>query len=352
MEDRKQSSRKRRIDSDDDDESSFVASASENLSNVQRSPNSFEYHMMHEIPEPTSVATLTSSPPLVTKPTPLFLQKLYEMVNSATNDENERKILSWSEYDDTLFVIYNLKQFEEIVLLKNKRFTSMSSFRRQLSYYGFKKVTYGPLTTHSGNKNKGTIYRQHDGLFRRGRPDLLSEMRRTSKTISTMSTTPSTVQSLLDYPQHLQHRQEQMENFRLQENVKLLSNKVDDMKNDLQLLKQDMQNDITHLRQELNLMQCQFFHRIKSSTALHTQTSEQNDARNPEEIEQHQMQQHAGPYPLYSRRHEVNPSRRPSNESWSAVQANILHDTMLDNTSTAREYETKRPPDSNNFGRL
>ena len=122
----------------------------------------------------------TSAPQGTTnKSIPLFLQKLYNMVDSSTKNEEERLLISWVDIDPNLFVIYNPKLFEKKVF-KNYFSSTISSFKRQLCYYGFKKITDGPLTAHIP-RGSGVVYRQDEGFFRRGRPDLLSEVKRTSR---------------------------------------------------------------------------------------------------------------------------------------------------------------------------
>ena len=112
------------------------------------------------------------------KSIPLFLQKLYDLVETSSHDNVSKGIVSWNSADPTLFVIYDTKKFEQQIF--KQFFTSTySSFKRQLCYYGFKKITDGPLTSHI--PKRGVVYRQDDGLFCRGRAELLSEVKRTSR---------------------------------------------------------------------------------------------------------------------------------------------------------------------------
>jgi hypothetical protein len=112
------------------------------------------------------------------KSIPLFLQKLYDLVDSSSCDDENKDVVSWNDVDPTLFVIYDTKKFEQ-KLFKQFFTSAYSSFKRQLCYYGFKKITDGPLTSHI--PKRGVVYRQDNGLFCRDRPELLSEVKRTSR---------------------------------------------------------------------------------------------------------------------------------------------------------------------------
>ena len=114
------------------------------------------------------------------KPVPLFLQKLYHMLEHSTNDTIECKIVSWDTNDPTCFVVRNLDKFRELVL--PKYFSSaMSSFKRQLNYYGFVKIhdsEPASLLKDAAVKVSQLSYRHEHGYMRRGCKSLLQNIRR------------------------------------------------------------------------------------------------------------------------------------------------------------------------------
>jgi len=114
------------------------------------------------------------------KPVPLFLQKLYHMLEHSTNDTIECKIVSWDANDPACFVIRNLDKFREVVL--PKYFSSaMSSFKRQLNYYGFVKIHDSEpaiLLKDAAVKVSQLSYRHEHGYMRRGCKSLLQNIRR------------------------------------------------------------------------------------------------------------------------------------------------------------------------------
>lgn len=114
------------------------------------------------------------------KPVPLFLQKLYHMLEHSTNDTIECKIVSWDTNDPTCFVVRNLDKFRELVL--PKYFSSaMSSFKRQLNYYGFVKIHDSEpaiLLKDAAVKVSQLSYRHEHGYMRRGCKLLLQNIRR------------------------------------------------------------------------------------------------------------------------------------------------------------------------------
>ena len=103
----------------------------------------------------------------------------------------------------------------------------MGSFRRQLSYYGFKKITRGPLFRQLDSRS--SAFRQDDGLFQRGRPDLLADVKRTSRNTDSGS--------------------EQQELVR---KIDGLSVELDDLRNELLMIKDDIYNEMKEIRGELN----------------------------------------------------------------------------------------------------
>uniref|UniRef100_A0A7S2PSB1 HSF-type DNA-binding domain-containing protein n=1 Tax=Leptocylindrus danicus TaxID=163516 RepID=A0A7S2PSB1_9STRA len=111
------------------------------------------------------------------KPTPVFLKKLYHMLEQ---DDEISNIVSWSP-DGISFIIYSIQSFSKKVLPKYFE-SSLSSFRRQLHYYGFQKVNDDPMLVQEKKSTpQSLIYRHEDNKFCSGRPDLLQQIRRTTR---------------------------------------------------------------------------------------------------------------------------------------------------------------------------
>jgi hypothetical protein len=98
-----------------------------------------------------------------------FVRKLFSFVDDPSCDD----IVSWNE-TGTGFVIWDSNAFCTKVLSCYFRHTNLSSFVRQLNQYGFRK------TAHSRWEFC------HDS-FRRGRPELLGEIKRVSVSASASS---------------------------------------------------------------------------------------------------------------------------------------------------------------------
>eukprot|EP00816_Leptocylindrus_hargravesii_P013663 CAMPEP_0196826988 /NCGR_PEP_ID=MMETSP1362-20130617/93919_1 /TAXON_ID=163516 /ORGANISM="Leptocylindrus danicus, Strain CCMP1856" /LENGTH=652 /DNA_ID=CAMNT_0042207599 /DNA_START=140 /DNA_END=2098 /DNA_ORIENTATION=+ len=146
------------------------------------------------------------------RPVPMFLQKLFHMLETATGDPRMSPIVSWSEHHNDCFCIHNVQAFSSQVIPKYFEST-MSSFKRQLNYYGFQKINDAPLLLEeqasnsdtsvvakatskkkTGNNNlkkskKGgndlstMTYRHEHGKFQRNRPDLLPQVRRATRAV-------------------------------------------------------------------------------------------------------------------------------------------------------------------------
>ena len=140
------------------------------------------------------------------KPTPVFLKKLYHMLEE---DGEISKIVTWSP-DGTYFIIHSIQAFSKKVLPKYFE-SSLSSFRRQLHYYGFQKLSDAPLLIQQKKSNQSLIYQHEDKKFCSGRPDLLRQIRRTTRsadpkveahelkqTVRSLESEVSTLQQQLD----------------------------------------------------------------------------------------------------------------------------------------------------------
>ncbi|KAJ7942855.1 Heat shock transcription factor [Quillaja saponaria] len=75
------------------------------------------------------------SPSIGSSLLPPFLKKCYKMVD----DEETNSIISWSQNSNS-FVILDMAEFTLRLLPKYFKHNNLSSFIRQLNYYGFRKV--------------------------------------------------------------------------------------------------------------------------------------------------------------------------------------------------------------------
>ena len=128
--------------------------------------------------------SLTSQPP--NKPVAMFLQKLYHMLESNSADKEMSKIVSWDPNDPTRFLIHSISNFEKHILPKYFS-SSMSSFKRQLNYYGFMKLhDVDPAVLLSDEKLKAPSlsYKHEHGYMRRGCKALMKNIQRASCTSS------------------------------------------------------------------------------------------------------------------------------------------------------------------------
>ncbi|KAJ8764505.1 hypothetical protein K2173_006245 [Erythroxylum novogranatense] len=89
-----------------------------------------------------------------------FLTKTYQLVDDPTTDD----VISWNETGST-FVVWKTADFARDLLPNYFKHNNFSSFVRQLNTYGFRKIV--PDKWEFANEN-----------FRRGRRELLSEIRR------------------------------------------------------------------------------------------------------------------------------------------------------------------------------
>ena len=88
---------------------------------------------------------------------PLFLMKLYEIVE----DETSNEIISWLEPNNESFIIHNCKSFSKEILPSYFKHDNFPSFIRQLNLYDFHKenvVTSGQVFCHpSFQKDKKVL---------------------------------------------------------------------------------------------------------------------------------------------------------------------------------------------------
>jgi HSF-type DNA-binding len=97
-----------------------------------------------------------------------FPEKLYRMLEE-TSEAGSEDIVSFTS-SGKAFEIYRIDAFLEEIIPKFFRHKSISSFRRQLSMYGFRRVKDGP--------DHGAYFHE---LFVRGQPDLCRQMKRVAE---------------------------------------------------------------------------------------------------------------------------------------------------------------------------
>ncbi|GKZ00649.1 hypothetical protein MPSEU_001017100 [Mayamaea pseudoterrestris] len=107
---------------------------------------------------------------------PMFLSKTYHMIDRCDDD-----IAGWSEQGDS-FVVKNVDQFAASVLPLYFKHSNFSSFARQLNFYGFRKLRSEGILTAAADPQSANFVRFYHQNFQRDKPELLSEIRRATKT--------------------------------------------------------------------------------------------------------------------------------------------------------------------------
>jgi heat shock transcription factor 2 len=122
---------------------------------------------------------------------PIFLRKTYHMIDTCDDS-----ICSWCE-EGTSFVVKNPDTFESVIIPQFFKHSKFSSFVRQLNFYGFRKIKFADtikINTELEEKCSNFWRFKHPD-FRRGREDLLIEIKRSNsgKEVRRKKTTKKTV---------------------------------------------------------------------------------------------------------------------------------------------------------------
>jgi len=105
---------------------------------------------------------------------PIFLRKTYHMIDSC-----DPAIACWSEDGET-FVVKDPVKFERTIIPQFFKHSKFSSFVRQLNFYAFRKIKYADTLRIDPKLEAETAnyWRFRHDKFQKGKPELLSEIKR------------------------------------------------------------------------------------------------------------------------------------------------------------------------------
>jgi hypothetical protein len=105
---------------------------------------------------------------------PIFLRKTYHMIDTCNP-----AIACWSDDGET-FVVKDPVKFEQTIIPQFFKHSKFSSFVRQLNFYSFRKIKYVDTIRIDPKLEKETAnyWRFRHENFRRGHPELLTEIKR------------------------------------------------------------------------------------------------------------------------------------------------------------------------------
>lgn len=105
----------------------------------------------------------------------MFLRKTYKMIDTC-----DSQIASWTA-DGEMFVVKNPKLFETTIIPQYFDHNKLSSFARQLNFYGFTKMQSKPVHKSEYNTKTAKYLTFYHEKFKKGRCDLLKEIRRSTR---------------------------------------------------------------------------------------------------------------------------------------------------------------------------
>lgn len=103
-----------------------------------------------------------------------FLQKTFELISSC-----DTSIASWEE-DGESFIVKNTHVFARDYIPEYFEHNKFQSFSRQLNFYGFKKLPTKIIRLEDTDVGKSVRF--YNPFFKRGRPDLLYRISRSTTT--------------------------------------------------------------------------------------------------------------------------------------------------------------------------
>eukprot|EP00573_Skeletonema_grethae_P001490 CAMPEP_0201687518 /NCGR_PEP_ID=MMETSP0578-20130828/1543_1 /ASSEMBLY_ACC=CAM_ASM_000663 /TAXON_ID=267565 /ORGANISM="Skeletonema grethea, Strain CCMP 1804" /LENGTH=527 /DNA_ID=CAMNT_0048171679 /DNA_START=295 /DNA_END=1878 /DNA_ORIENTATION=+ len=114
---------------------------------------------------------------------PIFLQKTYHMIDTCP-----ATIATWSS-DGLTFIVKNTHLFETTIIPQFFKHSKFSSFVRQLNFYGFRKIRFENSLKIDLEKEREqrNFWRFKHENFRRGRKDLLRDIKRSASSSSSSS---------------------------------------------------------------------------------------------------------------------------------------------------------------------
>jgi len=95
-------------------------------------------------------------------------------------DKCDATIACWSD-DGLSFIVKTTERFASLILPKYFKHSNFSSFARQLNFYGFRKLKAEPILTADFDAQTASFVRFYHEKFQKGRPDLLKQIRRATK---------------------------------------------------------------------------------------------------------------------------------------------------------------------------
>lgn len=115
---------------------------------------------------------------------PIFLRKTFHMINTC-----DSTTAAWGE-DGLTFVVKNPETFEKNIIPQFFKHSKFTSFVRQLNFYGFRKIKFtDSIRINAALEEKtANFWRFRHDNFRRGREDLLVEIKRSNSNRPSNST--------------------------------------------------------------------------------------------------------------------------------------------------------------------